>query len=149
MSAGGGHHGKGKDTIQLLPFTTQCASFIDPVALLVWDLHRSQQTVTKGYLWREENMEGFAEMTMIMMSTKYAPSLGLWGILSTHPGDDQAHLQWTMFGAGAWTSKHQLLLAAWVAEQAKWSGVNMGTYAMDNKGTTWSTSSHTPSASVV
>ncbi|KAI6095495.1 hypothetical protein EV401DRAFT_1180372 [Pisolithus croceorrhizus] len=46
-----------------------------------------------GYLWREENMEGFAEMTMIMMSTKYAPSPGLRGILSTHPGDDQAHLR--------------------------------------------------------
>ncbi|KAI6137298.1 hypothetical protein F5141DRAFT_78627 [Pisolithus sp. B1] len=102
-----------------------------------------------GYLWREENMEGFAEMTMIMMSTKYAPSPGLRGILSTHPGDDQAHLRRTMFDAGVRTSKHQLLLAARAAEKAKWSGVNMGAYAMDDEGTTRSTSSHAPSVSVV
>ncbi|KAI6118494.1 hypothetical protein EDD16DRAFT_983490 [Pisolithus croceorrhizus] len=39
----------------------------------------------------------------------------------TDPEDNQAHLRRIMFDAGAGTSKHQLLLAARAAEQAKWS----------------------------
>ncbi|KAI5987983.1 hypothetical protein F5J12DRAFT_531736 [Pisolithus orientalis] len=39
-----------------------------------------------------------------------------------NPSDDQVHLQRILFDAGAGTSKHQLLLAARAAEQAKWSG---------------------------
>ncbi|KIK26812.1 hypothetical protein PISMIDRAFT_675432 [Pisolithus microcarpus 441] len=65
------------------------------------------------------------------------------------PGDDQTHLRRIMFDAGAPTSKHNLLLAARAAEQAKWSGANEGTLAIDNQGTTPSTSTLAPSVSVV
>lgn len=69
--------------------------------------------------------------------------------LSMEAGDDQAHLGRIMFDAGTPTSKHDLLLAARAAEQAKWSGANEGTLAIDNQGTAPSTSTQAPSVSVV
>ncbi|KAI6142967.1 hypothetical protein BKA82DRAFT_4186992 [Pisolithus tinctorius] len=67
----------------------------------------------------------------------------------TDPGDDQAHLQRIMFDAGAGTSKHQLLLDARAAEQVKWSGITTArdTTNTDTQGP--STSSETPSTSLV
>ncbi|KAI6005390.1 hypothetical protein EDC04DRAFT_1010420 [Pisolithus marmoratus] len=60
-------------------------------------------------IWREGVLEGLLEIRRIIEETH------------TEPGDDQAHLQRIMLDAGAGTSKHQLLLTARVAEQAKWS----------------------------
>ncbi|KAI6022262.1 hypothetical protein PISMIDRAFT_675457 [Pisolithus microcarpus 441] len=65
------------------------------------------------------------------------------------PSDDQVHLRRIMLDAGARTSKHQLLLAARAAEQAKWSGANKGVLTTDSQGITSSTSSQAPSESVV
>ncbi|KAI6042411.1 hypothetical protein EDC04DRAFT_2892083 [Pisolithus marmoratus] len=71
--------------------------------------------------------------------------------MSAEPGleDDQSHLQRIMLDAGAKTSKYELLLAARGAEQAKWSGTNRGTPAIDNQWTTPSASSRTPPTSAV
>ncbi|KAI6042431.1 hypothetical protein EDC04DRAFT_3088657 [Pisolithus marmoratus] len=63
--------------------------------------------------------------------------------------DDQVHLQHIMLDAGVKTSKYELLLAARGAKQAKWSGTNRGTPAIDNQGPTPSASSQTPPTSVV
>ncbi|KIN96122.1 hypothetical protein M404DRAFT_612542 [Pisolithus tinctorius Marx 270] len=54
-----------------------------------------------------------------------------------------------MFDAGAGTSKHQLLLDARAAEQVKWSGITTArdTTNTDTQGP--STSSETPSTSLV
>ncbi|KAI6100809.1 hypothetical protein EV401DRAFT_855539 [Pisolithus croceorrhizus] len=95
------------------------------------------------YLRREENMKGFRGMRYIMGSTMRAREF------STDPGDDQAHLRRIMRDAGARISKHDLLLAARAAEQAKWSGANIGTPAINNESAAPSTSSQTPQVSVV
>ncbi|KAI5997534.1 hypothetical protein EDD15DRAFT_346910 [Pisolithus albus] len=65
------------------------------------------------------------------------------------PGDDQAHLRRIMRDARANTSKHQLLLDARAAEQAKWSGAIKGTLDTDNQGTTPSTSSQASTVPVM
>ncbi|KAI6020565.1 hypothetical protein EDC04DRAFT_401407 [Pisolithus marmoratus] len=90
------------------------------------------------YLRREANMGGLFNM-----------SLAIRHITSADPGDDQTHLQRIMHDAGAGTSKHQLLLVARDAEQAKWSSTNRGAVAIENEGTIPSTSSQTPSKPVV
>ncbi|KAI6038894.1 hypothetical protein EDC04DRAFT_1845561 [Pisolithus marmoratus] len=89
---------------------------------------------------REGNMEGFREIHLATISA-----------MSAEPGleDDQGHLQRIMLDAGAKTSKYELLLAARGAEQAKWTGTNRGTPAIDNHGTTPSASSRTPPTSAV
>ncbi|KAI6001729.1 hypothetical protein EDC04DRAFT_3147145 [Pisolithus marmoratus] len=120
MSTGGGRHRK------------------DPVALLVWDLCRSRRTEVVDYLQREANMLGLCDMSLAILST-----------MGTDPGDDETHLQRIMHDAGAGTSKHQLLLVARDAEQAKWSGTHGGIAAIENEGTIPSTSSQTPSIPVV
>ncbi|KAI6038682.1 hypothetical protein EDC04DRAFT_2896023 [Pisolithus marmoratus] len=102
-------------------------SLIDPVALLVVD-----------YLRREANSGGLMNMFLATPSTT-----------SADPGDDQTHLQRIMHDAGAGTSKHELLLASRDAERVKWSGTNRGAAAIENEGTTPSTSSQTPSTPVV
>ncbi|KAI5984900.1 hypothetical protein F5J12DRAFT_62275 [Pisolithus orientalis] len=88
-----------------------------------------------GYIRREGNMKGLVTIALITCSTD--------------PGDDQAHLQRIMLDAGAGTSKHKLWLAARAAELAKWSGVTRLTTAMDNQGSTASTSTQPLSTSVV
>ncbi|KAI6020583.1 hypothetical protein EDC04DRAFT_403956 [Pisolithus marmoratus] len=90
------------------------------------------------YLQREADMESLYNVSSAIFST-----------MGADPGDDQTHLQRIMHDAGAGTSKHQLLLAAGAAEQAKWSGTNRGTAAIENEGTIPSTSSQTPSTPVV
>ncbi|KIO03654.1 hypothetical protein M404DRAFT_1001138 [Pisolithus tinctorius Marx 270] len=65
------------------------------------------------------------------------------------PGDDHAHLQRIMFDAGAGTSKHQLLLAARAAEQAKWSDTTISKDITNTNTQGPSTSSQSPSTSVV
>ncbi|KAI6152856.1 hypothetical protein EDD17DRAFT_1121229 [Pisolithus thermaeus] len=95
------------------------------------------------YLRKEENRKGLRIMWRAMETTIHAHEL------STDPGDDQAHLRRIMHDAGAHISKHELLLAARAAEQAKWSGANIGTLAVDNEGAAPSTSSQTPQVSVV
>ncbi|KAI5983008.1 hypothetical protein EDC04DRAFT_1761162 [Pisolithus marmoratus] len=90
------------------------------------------------YLRREANMGGLFSM-----------SLAIRHITSADPGDDQTHLQRIMRDARAGTSKHQLLLVARDAEQAKWSGTHGGIAAVENEGTIPSTSSRTPSIPVV
>ncbi|KAI5988498.1 hypothetical protein EDC04DRAFT_1440770 [Pisolithus marmoratus] len=89
---------------------------------------------------REGNMEGFREIHLATISA-----------MSAEPGleDDQAHLQRIMLDAGAKTSKYELLLAARGAEQAKWSGTNRDTPAIDNHGTTPSANSRTLPTSAV
>ncbi|KAI6038678.1 hypothetical protein EDC04DRAFT_3141285 [Pisolithus marmoratus] len=86
------------------------------------------------YLRREANMR-----CLLYISSAILPITG------ADPGDDQTHLRRIMHDAGAGTSKHQLLLAARAAEQAKWSGTNRDAPAIDNQSTTPSTSSQTPS----
>lgn len=69
----------------------------------------------------------------------------------TDPGDDQAYLQRIMFDAGTGMSKHQLLLDARAAEQAKWAGTTIfGDIAnTSTQGTSPSSDSPAPSTSVV
>ncbi|KAI6152849.1 hypothetical protein EDD17DRAFT_1120206 [Pisolithus thermaeus] len=92
------------------------------------------------YLRREENREGLSFMSAIMtvehmMLARKSPM---------DPGDDQAHLRRIMHDAGAHISKHELLLAARAADQARWAGANVGTLVIDNEGTAPSTSYQTP-----
>ncbi|KAI6143530.1 hypothetical protein EDD17DRAFT_208359 [Pisolithus thermaeus] len=69
------------------------------------------------YVRREENLIGSSDM---------------WrSATCTEPEDYQAHLRRITFDAGAGTSKHQLLLAARAAEQAKWSGTTRQTSTID------------------
>ncbi|KAI6137290.1 hypothetical protein F5141DRAFT_1080230 [Pisolithus sp. B1] len=82
-------------------------------------------------------------MITIMAFTILAPGF------STDPGEDQTHLRRIMRDAGVPISKYELLLAARMAEQAKWSGANIGTLAVDNEGAAPSTSSQTPQVPVV
>ncbi|KIO00276.1 hypothetical protein M404DRAFT_767573 [Pisolithus tinctorius Marx 270] len=91
-----------------------------------------------NYIRREGNMEGLREIYLAIRSL-------------TDSADDQAHLQRIMFDAGAGTSKHQLLLDARAAEQAKWSGTSIprGTISNGSQGTTPRTSSQIPSTSAV
>ncbi|KAI5987985.1 hypothetical protein F5J12DRAFT_531973 [Pisolithus orientalis] len=65
-----------------------------------------------NYLQRENDLRGLRELALAMSSL-------------IDPPDDPAHLQRIMFDAGAGTSKHQLLLDARAAEQAKWSGTTI------------------------
>ncbi|KAI6137885.1 hypothetical protein BKA82DRAFT_1008740 [Pisolithus tinctorius] len=88
-----------------------------------------------GYIRRESNMKGLGEIAFTGRSTG--------------PGDDQAHLRRIMLDAGTSTSKHHLWLVARAAEQAKWSGATRVTTAMDNQGSTASTSTQPLSTSVV
>ncbi|KAI5992147.1 hypothetical protein EDD15DRAFT_2519228 [Pisolithus albus] len=81
------------------------------------------------YLRREGNMKGLQEVNWIMLFQIQLREP--W----TELGDDQAHLQRITLDAGAHTSKYQLLLAARAAEQAKWSGADRGTLAIDDQGT--------------
>lgn len=89
--------------------------------------------------FRQNNIDGLSYMESIMMPE----------IHPCEPSDDQVHLRRIMLDAGARTSKHQLLLAARAAEQAKWSGANKGVLTTDSQGITSSTSSQAPSESVV
>ncbi|KAI5992972.1 hypothetical protein EDD15DRAFT_958170 [Pisolithus albus] len=90
--------------------------------------------------FRQNNIEqGLRHMKSIMMPEMHP----------CEPSDDQAHLRRIMLDAGAGISKHQLLLAARAAEQAKWSGANKAVVAKDYQGTTSSTSSQAPSEPVV
>ncbi|KAI6019326.1 hypothetical protein PISMIDRAFT_436471 [Pisolithus microcarpus 441] len=80
----------------------------------------------------------------IRREVKVKGLLEIYGIATpTSPSDDQAHLQRIMYDAGANTSKHQLWLDARARGQAKWSG-DRGIPAMDDQGTTPSTSRQTP-----
>ncbi|KAI6010560.1 hypothetical protein EDC04DRAFT_791421 [Pisolithus marmoratus] len=90
------------------------------------------------YLRREANMRGLFKVSSAILFR-----------MGTDPGDDETHLQRIMRDAGAGTLKHQLLLAARAAEQAKWSGANRCTTAIENGGTFPSTSSQAPSIPVV
>ncbi|KAI5992015.1 hypothetical protein F5J12DRAFT_897383 [Pisolithus orientalis] len=67
----------------------------------------------------------------------------------TDPDDDPLHLQRIMFDAGAGTSKYQLLLDVRATEQAKWSGATISRDTTNTNTQGPSTSSQTPSASVV
>ncbi|KAI6142965.1 heterokaryon incompatibility protein-domain-containing protein [Pisolithus tinctorius] len=67
----------------------------------------------------------------------------------TDPDDDHAHLQRIMFDAGAGTSKHQLLLDARAAEQAKWSSTTTSRDITNTNTQGPSTSSQSPSTSAV
>ncbi|KAI6003310.1 hypothetical protein F5J12DRAFT_170801 [Pisolithus orientalis] len=89
-----------------------------------------------GYIQREGNIAALYEIYQIMTSRKYA-----------EPDDNQAHFQRVMLDAGAGTSKHQLLLAARAAEQAKWSDTNKDIPTIDTRGSAPSTSFHASSLS--
>ncbi|KAI6118246.1 hypothetical protein F5141DRAFT_1212142 [Pisolithus sp. B1] len=65
------------------------------------------------------------------------------------PNDDQAHLLRIMFDARAGISKHELVLAAHAADQAKWLGTARVATTTNNQGTTPSASSQNISTSIV
>ncbi|KAI5992538.1 hypothetical protein EDD15DRAFT_995175 [Pisolithus albus] len=87
--------------------------------------------------------QGLVEMYYAILSVSFDCSSPM------DPGDDQAHLRRIMRDARANTSKHQLLLTARAADQAKWTGANKPTSAIDDQGTTPNTSLKVPTVSVV
>ncbi|KAI5984992.1 hypothetical protein EDC04DRAFT_2913979 [Pisolithus marmoratus] len=134
--------GKARTVSSCYLFNAQDGPFVNrsckPTPLSSWMSFDMVQVV--DYIWREGNMRAFQEMYSAMLPAMCAD-----------PGleDDQVHLQCIMLDAGVKTSKYELLLAARGAKQAKWSGTNRGTPAIDNQGPTPSASSQTPPTSVV
>ncbi|KAI5984903.1 hypothetical protein F5J12DRAFT_62392 [Pisolithus orientalis] len=91
-----------------------------------------------NYIRREGNMKGLREISLMM-----------YLFMFVDPDDNLTHLHRIMLDGGVGTSKHRLWLAAQTAEQAKWSGATKVTTAMDNQGPTASTSTQSPSTSLV
>ncbi|KAI6104979.1 hypothetical protein EDD16DRAFT_244585 [Pisolithus croceorrhizus] len=90
------------------------------------------------YIRREGIVEGLRAIHRIMAQTGHVD-----------PNDDQAHLLRIMFDARAGISKHELVLAAHAADQAKWSGAARVATTTNNQGTTPCASSQNPSTSMV
>ncbi|KAI5988500.1 hypothetical protein EDC04DRAFT_1440835 [Pisolithus marmoratus] len=91
-----------------------------------------------GYIRGEGDVEGLREIYRVMNQTGHID-----------PNDAQAHLRRIMLDARAGISKHQLLLAARAADQAKWSGATRVSTIANTQGPTPSTSAPTPSTPMI